>query len=84
MSNGKGDTPRPFSVPQKTYASNWERAFGKKNDECAYSGLPSVSSYEAPPPEYITATSADNFFQMFPGLTGNWEKDKSRWNTLFK
>lgn len=27
---GKGSSPRPFSVDQKTYADNWERAFGKK------------------------------------------------------
>jgi hypothetical protein len=46
MSNGKGDTPRPFSVPQETYASNWDKVFGKKNEECAYSGLPSPASYE--------------------------------------
>jgi len=30
MSNGKGDKPRPISVDQETFASNWERAFGIK------------------------------------------------------
>jgi len=24
----KGDTPRPLSVPQETYASEWDRIFG--------------------------------------------------------
>lgn len=27
---GKGSNPRPFSVDQQTYASNWEAIFGKK------------------------------------------------------
>jgi hypothetical protein len=27
---GKGDMPRPFSVDDKTYSDNWEKAFGKK------------------------------------------------------
>jgi len=46
--NGKGDTPRPFSVDHKTYASNWDRAFGKKDDDtCAYSGLLNTTSYDS-------------------------------------
>ena len=48
--NGKGDTPRPFSVPQETYKSNYEHIFGKKDDTCEYSGLPSASSYVTPLP----------------------------------
>jgi hypothetical protein len=51
MSNGqagKGDTPRPFSVDQDTYANNWERVFGNKDDDtCAYSGLRNTSSYDS-------------------------------------
>ena len=27
---GKGDTPRPFSVDQKTFENNWDAIFGKK------------------------------------------------------
>ena len=27
---GKGSTPRPFSVDQKTFDSNWDAIFGKK------------------------------------------------------
>jgi hypothetical protein len=30
---GKGDTPRPISVDQNTFASNWEAIFGKKKKE---------------------------------------------------
>jgi len=30
---GKGDTPRPISVDQKTFESNWETTFGKKKNE---------------------------------------------------
>ena len=26
---GKGSAPRPYSVDQKTFASNWDRIFGK-------------------------------------------------------
>jgi hypothetical protein len=28
---GKGSSPRPYSVDQKTFADNWEKIFGKKN-----------------------------------------------------
>ncbi len=27
---GKGSAPRPFSVDQKTFETNWETIFGKK------------------------------------------------------
>jgi hypothetical protein len=30
MTNGKGDTPRPFSVDSRTYENNFERTFGTK------------------------------------------------------
>lgn len=30
--SGKGDAPRPYSVDQETFASNWEAIFDKKND----------------------------------------------------
>lgn len=33
---GKGSSPRPFSVDQKTYADNWERAFGSKEPLTCY------------------------------------------------
>ena len=30
--SGKGDKRRPTKVDQDTFASNWERIFGKKNE----------------------------------------------------
>ena len=30
---GKGSTPRPFSVSQKTYADNYNAIFGKKTPQ---------------------------------------------------
>lgn len=30
---GKGSAPRPFSVDQDMFASNWDRIFGKKKKE---------------------------------------------------
>lgn len=29
---GKGDTPRPFSVPQKEFDKNWDAIFKKQPD----------------------------------------------------
>lgn len=29
--SGKGSTPRPYSVPRKTFEENWDKIFGKKN-----------------------------------------------------
>jgi hypothetical protein len=31
--SGKGSNPRPFSVSQDQFASNWEATFGKKKRE---------------------------------------------------
>lgn len=28
--NGKGDSPRPKSVPKDVFEKNWENAFGKR------------------------------------------------------
>jgi hypothetical protein len=83
--NGKGDAPRPFSVPQETYKSNYERIFGKKEDTCEYSGLPSTQSYDDPteaPFEYIAVRNSGMFFEFYPGLTGNWEEDCVRWLSI--
>lgn len=44
--NGKGDSPRPFSVTIDTYKNNFDRIFAKKEDTCEYSGLPSTHSYD--------------------------------------
>jgi hypothetical protein len=49
---GKGDSPRPFSVDQQTYANNWELTFGKKkktvddNDINAYNDERLVSKHD--------------------------------------
>lgn len=45
--NGKGDTPRPFSVSIDVYKNNFDRIFAKDTVElCEYSGLPSTHSYD--------------------------------------
>jgi hypothetical protein len=31
--SGKGDRPRPYSVDQKTFESNWESIFGNKENK---------------------------------------------------
>ena len=30
---GKGSSPRPYSVDQKTYSANWDRIFKKKTPQ---------------------------------------------------
>ena len=81
MSNGKGDSPRPLSVDQKTFASNWDRIFN--SNHCEYSGLPSVSAY-TPDVEYTKLLQSGKFWELFPGLTGNWELDKLRWTSILE
>lgn len=29
---GKGDKPRPYSVPMETFDANWDRIFNKRNN----------------------------------------------------
>jgi hypothetical protein len=83
--NGKGDTPRPYSVPQEIYKSNYERIFGKKVGICEYSGLASTQSYDDTsdiPYEYTAVRNSGMFFEFYPGLTGNWKEDCIRWSAL--
>jgi len=45
----KGSTPRPFSVDQDTFGSNWDRIFGNKDtntDWDHYSDLPAPDAYQ--------------------------------------
>jgi hypothetical protein len=89
MSNGKGDAPRPYSVPIETYKNNFDKIFGKKDaDNCYYSGLPSTQSYAEPEgnlrEEYDAILESGMFFEWFPGLTGTWEEDKERWRTVHR
>jgi hypothetical protein len=81
MSNGKGDTPRPLSVDQQTFSSNWDRIF---NSTCEYSGLPNTSSYDESDKEYNEIRASGLFWELFPELTGHWETDKSEWKRVYK
>jgi hypothetical protein len=71
MSNGKGDTPRPFSVDQETFNNNWDRIFNNSNED-----IPDI--------EYTAALRSGLFWELFPELTGYWKADKLRWKTLRK
>lgn len=44
--SGKGSTPRPFSVDQTTFASNWDRIFNRKPQWDHYSDLPAPDAYK--------------------------------------
>lgn len=88
MSNGKGDTPRPLSVDQETFANNWERIFSNTNDTCEYSGLRSLATYDEIQKDvieltekvtYLSELNSGMFFERYPNLTGNWQDDKSEW-----
>ena len=93
--NGKGDKQRPLSVDQKTFASNWDRAFSK-NEICEYSGLPTPVTVESiqkeitelsnklkqnneAPSEYLQTIQSGMFWELYPELTGNWELDATEW-----
>jgi hypothetical protein len=65
--NGKGDTPRPFSVDQETFSNNWDRIFKKSQD---------------PDPTYVKVLESGIFWELFPELTGMWEEDKQLWSTV--
>jgi hypothetical protein len=54
--SGKGSSPRPYSVDQKTFTDNWDRIFGPKKNSTettgnlqhwdAYSDLPAPGAYQ--------------------------------------
>lgn len=75
MSNGKGSSPRPISVDQETFASNWEKAFGTR--------VPPLEQKRSVIDEqkftYMTELHSGMFYEWYPELTGEWEQDKTRW-----
>ena len=81
---GKGDKPRPLSVDQKTYARNWETVFGEKSNQCEYSGLPSISSYDDEYQIFLIEVKSGMFWEWYPELTGVWETDRDRWRNARK
>lgn len=66
--NGKGDKPRPLSVDNDTYANNFDRIFGKKESQKTKAQK-----------EYDKLKESGMFWELFPHLTGDWEKDKHEW-----
>ena len=44
--SGKGSSPRPYSVDSETFASNWDRAFGRKSLGSGVTGSASNSNFE--------------------------------------
>lgn len=49
--SGKGDTPRPFSVPEHVFSNNWDSIFGKKDSDVSFADVPdenvALSSFKA-------------------------------------
>ena len=43
---GKGDTPRPFSVPLKDFDNSYENIFGKKPPKVPYVYVPPEHAVE--------------------------------------
>ena len=75
MSNGKGSSPRPISVDQETFASNWQNAFGKAPPPLEQKR----SVIDEQKFTYMTELHSGMFYEWYPELTGTWEQDKTRW-----
>lgn len=73
--NGKGDTPRPLSVDQKTFKNNWERTFSKNSLDRELTLSEKHQFYT----EYNELLKSGMFYELFPELSGTWEVDKEHW-----
>ena len=69
---GKGHDSRPFSVDKETFDQHHEATFGKKTPWWER------RDYE----EYKRMLESGMFFELFPALSGDWEKDKLRWQSI--
>jgi len=77
-SAGKGDTPRPLSVDQKTFENNWERTFSKNQLDRDLSMSEKHQFYA----EYNALLESGMFWVRHPNLSGNWNVDKGEWYTI--
>ena len=64
--NGKGDSPRPLSVDTGTFGDNWDKIFGPKKIKDGHR-------------DYLSELHSGMFFEWYPTLSGDWEKDQTRW-----
>lgn len=51
MKNGKGSSPRPYSVNREKYAANWDRCFGPHKSDKAPAHQPNALPETEPLPE---------------------------------
>ena len=54
--SGKGSRPRPLSVSTKEFNENFDRIFGKKEEEVVEEGFELVGDVSDLPIQYITVT----------------------------
>ena len=54
--SGKGSRPRPLSVSTKEFNENFDRIFGKKDEEVVEEGFELVGDVSDLPIQYITVT----------------------------
>lgn len=75
--SGKGSSPRPYSVDGQTFASNWDRIFGKPKAPITVTvpaDLPVETdmSLESLIDQCIAAKAGDKEFALF-AVDGEWE-----------
>lgn len=76
--NGKGSSPRPFSISQTEYVDKHARTFPPKIREKYDGDRNELILFE----EYLAELNSGMFFEIYPQLTGEWKKDKSEWSNI--
>ncbi len=79
--NGKGSKPRPFSVSTEDFHKNLENTFGDTSKK-KYTDLSSLRSELETFEEYQSLLKSGMFFELYPDLTGEWQRDKFNWYNI--
>ena len=56
--SGKGSRPRPYSVDQQTFDSNWDAIFGKKKKEESTEYEDKITRYNTETQEVLSHSSS--------------------------
>ena len=68
--NGKGSKPRPYSISQEEFASNWDNIFGKKEYVIPVQQTPDGERFIELPDELLNRAG------LKEGDTVEWKKSK--------
>jgi hypothetical protein len=79
--NGKGSKARPLSLSKEEFDKRLENTFGESVVK-KYADLSNLRNEVEMFEEYQKLLKSGMFFEIYPDLTGEWQRDKFNWYNI--